>query len=291
MQPFSIDDDEDVPLEPRVSRSRSKPKSRTVPDPKPKQSRTVPDPKPNAKTVKFVVIAMIVMIVITTLYLSYPHIVRIATYSQGFLKGMLKEYRMYKKTAGRKNSWLSFACSVSKPISIPVVAYRFFKQVTDQKISLIFPLLMVLPTYCADIATMIMLLTFCRRIVSWNKSFLCHAMICLSMWELPIQNIWPVLAQAVLSCWYLNREDESSGESYASMIALCLEHAWSSVRKTVGSWDMEDFAWFLRKQMGLGKRPIVLNDRTKTLGYRRRGEGRGQEQSLGPRGRSPCRRP
>lgn len=272
------DDEEDIPLEPRVSRRRSKPRSRTV-----------PDPKPNAKTVKFVVIAMIAMIA-ATLYLSYPYIVRIATYSQGFLKGMLKEYRRYKKTTGGKSSWLSFACSVSKPISIPVVAYRFFKQVTDQKISPLFPLLMVLPTYCADIATMIVLLTFCRRIVSWNKSFLCHAMICLSMWELPIQNIWPVLAQALLSCWYLNRKDESSGESYASMIALCLEHAWSSVRKTVGSWDMEDFAWFLRQQMGLGKRPIVLNDRTKTLGFHRRGEGRGQA-PLGPRGRSPGRRP
>ena len=276
-----------------LSKEQSRSKKRSSSN---EPSRTVPDPNPNANTTKLVVIVMLVIIAITTLCLLTPYIVRTATYSQGFLKGMLKEYTKYKKTSRLNKSWLSSACSVSKPITIPVVTLFFFKQVADQNKSLLFPLLMVLPFYCADIATMIAIIALRVRIVKWNKNFLCHVAICLSMWEFPIENIWIVLAQALLSYWYLNREDESSVESYASVIAQCLEHAWSLVRKTVGSW--EDFAWVLREQMGWGKRPIVYDDETKRLGYRMLGEGRvpaplsGRGQaSLGPRGRSPGRRP
>jgi hypothetical protein len=281
-----IDDDEEdfEAYNARVSRMRSKHR--------------------NQNDIYKVVLCAAIAIIVLLLghYLLYPYIIQGVAYSQGFLKGMLKEYRRYKKATGRKNSWLSFFCSISKPISIPLVAYRFFKQVIDKKISLLFPLLMVLPALCADITTMIVLFAFCRRIVSWNKSALCHVMICLSMWELPIQNIWSVLAQALLSCWYLNRKNESSGESsgessvesYASMIAPCLEQAWSSVRKTVGSWDVEnfvwDFAWVLREQMGLGKRPVVYNTMTGTLGYRRRGDQRGPSPPFSARDRSPHRR-
>lgn len=253
-------------------------------------SPKVPDPKQN----EFYMIVMCVgiMMLVTTLVLHVlPFITWYMAYCKGFISGLWKAWKAWRrhtKTIVPDKSCLTLAFRFTKPLSIPCVALYFFGKTRERKISSVFTLVILLPTFNADITTMFLYILFATSIVKYHKSKWMHFLLGLSMLDNTVNLSWSHVFQAAVSYWYLAKDNDKSWvELYTNMIALFLEKMGSNARQKMGCFSTQDVFKYLQHLMGFGVREIKYCEKTKEMGYQTR--GRGPAPSLGARRKSPGR--
>ena len=258
--------------------------------------RRVPDLKQNGTNAKVLRVVIMLLAMVLLIVVVCPQIAWYAAFLKGFFSELWKVYGKQAKKVAKDHSWLAFYFGLTKPLTIPCVILHYFGKTKANESSL-FPLVMTLPLFNADISTTVLYILCTNAIVKYHNCIPVHCLIGFSMMDNTLQMKGIFIFQAAVSYWYVTKSNDKSWvDEYTKQIVLFLEKMSSTALQKMGRFSTQDVFGYLQDQMGFGASELVYDDKTKELGYRRRGRSQAQGSDSrdkaprpGPRGRSPGR--
>jgi len=256
--------------------------------------RRVPDLKQNGTNAKVLRVVIMLLAMVLLIVVVCPQIAWYAAFLKGFFAELWNVYGKQAKKVANDHSWLAFYFGLTKPLTIPCVILHYFGKTKANESSL-FPLVMTLPLFNADISTTVLYIFCTNALVKYHDRILVHCLIGFSMMDNTLQMKGIFIFQAAVSYWYVTKSNEESWvDEYTKQVVLFLEKMSSKVLQKMGHVSTQDVFEFLQNLMGFG---VKNNDnQTENLGYRRKGQSQAQGSGsrdkaprLGPRGRSPGR--